>query len=118
MRRLLVCLTVMLAVGIISGATLAQQQRTPEEMQRDVLISNITALRNQELRVAILQQLMDEETSQLMRMQAIFSDQYNLDTNKFRAGMYIYDEKIGKFVERELTTGATSGAGATTPGLQ
>ena len=116
MKRLLVCLTFVLGVAIMSNLTFAQQQKTQEEMQRDVLIANITALRNQELRVAVLQQLMDEETAQLMRMQAIFSDQYNLDTGKFRAGMYIYDEKAGKFVERDATGAA--GAGAITPATE
>lgn len=114
MKKLLVCFTVVLAVAIVSSLTFAQQQRTQEEMQRDLLIANLTALRNQELRVAILQQLIDEETSQLMRMQAIFSDQYKLDTDKFRAGMYVYDDKTGKFVEREAQMGA-AGGGVITP---
>lgn len=117
MRKLLVCLIVVLGVAIINNLTFAQQQRTQEQQQRDVLIANLTALRNQELRVAVLQQLIDEETAQLMRMQAIFSDQYNLDANKLRAGMYIYDDQAGKFVEREATTGA-AGAGAITPGTE
>ena len=66
-----------------------------------MLISNLNALRNQELRVAVLQQLVNEETAKLLQVQAIFSDQYKLDPDKLRAGAYTYDEKAGKFVEKE-----------------
>lgn len=101
MRKYVICI---LVVSIVfSSICLAfAQQKTQEEMKRDVLIANLTALRNEELRVAVLQQLIDQENAQLTRMQAIFSDQYSLDPNKLRAGMYIYDDKAGKFVEREI----------------
>ncbi|MBL7071973.1 MAG: hypothetical protein ISS26_07395 [Candidatus Omnitrophica bacterium] len=105
MKRFLTCAIVLFVICSASGVIFAQEQKSAEQGQRDLLIANITALRNQELRVAILEQLMDEERAQLLRMQAIFSDQYDLDTDKFRSGMYIYDDKVGQFVERDLKSG-------------
>ncbi len=66
--------------------------------EKEVLIANINNMRNQELRAAILQQLLNEEVSKLRNVQAVFCDAYKLDIEKFRAGMYRYDEAKGKFV--------------------
>ncbi|MFH1855787.1 MAG: hypothetical protein ABH836_00980 [Candidatus Omnitrophota bacterium] len=80
-------------------------QATGESMSKemkDVLINNINILRNQEVRVAVLQQFLNENIAQLKQTQAVFCDQYNLDSEKFRAGMYVYDEAKGGFVEKEV----------------
>ena len=66
--------------------------------QKELLVANINNLRNQELRVAILQQLLNEEVAKLRNMQAVFCDAYKLDVEKFRLGQYRYDEGQGKFV--------------------
>jgi hypothetical protein len=71
------------------------------QQQKDLLVANVTNMRNQELRVAVLQQLLNEEVSKLRNLQATFCDQYKLDVEKFRKGLYRYDEASGKFVETE-----------------
>jgi len=86
----------------------AQQDKgvdlNPEEAkvqaEKNVQIANINAVRNQEVRTAVIQQIVNEETAKLMQMQAVFCDQYKLDIEKFRAGKYIYDSKTGKFSEK------------------
>lgn len=76
----------------LQGMTAAQQEK-------EILIGNINNMRNQELRVAILQQLLNEEIAKLRNVQAVFCDQYKLDVEKLRRGEYRYDEQQGKFVE-------------------
>jgi len=66
--------------------------------QKELLVANINNLRNQELRVAILQQLLNEEVAKLRNIQAVFCDAYKLDVDKFRQGLYRYDERQGKFI--------------------
>jgi len=77
---------------------------TPVEsarQEKELLVANINNLKNQQLRVAVLQQLLNEEVSKLRNIQAVFCDAYKLDVEKFRMGMYRYDEKQGKFVPME-----------------
>ena len=69
--------------------------------ERGVIISNINALRNQETRVAVLQQFLCEENAKLLKMQAVFCDQYTLDLDKFRAGKYQYNADDGEFSEKK-----------------
>lgn len=80
----------------------ATQEQVTKQQERDMLIANINALRNQEVRVAVLQQLLNEEIARLRQVQAVFCDQYKLDPEKFRTGLYIYDETQEKFIEREV----------------
>ncbi len=82
-----------------SAAVPAQQQLSPEETARQELIANITGMRNQEIRVAVLQQLLGEESAKLMNIQAVFCDRYKLDVEKWRNGLYRYDDKQAKFIE-------------------
>lgn len=88
-----------IAIGTVSFAQEAQE-KTREQKEKDVLISNIIALRNKEARVAVLQQLLNEEVNSLSQMQAVFCDQYKLNPDKFRAGEYVYNEQEGKLIER------------------
>lgn len=81
---------------------------TPVEsvrQEQELLVANINNMRNQELRVAILQQLLNEEIGKLRNIQAVFCDAYKLDVEKFRMGLYRYDEKTGKFVLAEQKSG-------------
>jgi len=66
--------------------------------EKELLIANINNMRNQELRAAVLQQLLNEEVAKLRNVQAVFCDQYKLDIEKFRMGLYRYDDGQGKFV--------------------
>ena len=66
--------------------------------EKELLIANINNLNNQQLRVAVLQQLLNEEIAKLRNTQAVFCDAYKLDIEKFRQGLYRYDEKQGKFI--------------------
>lgn len=77
--------------------TTAQQDTAKQE--KDLLIANVNNMRDQELRVAVLQQLLNEEVLRLRNSQALFCDRYKLDVDKFRSGLYRYDEKQGKFIE-------------------
>ena len=69
------------------------------KQEKEVLIANINNMRNQELKVAVLQQVLTEAVGQLRQVQAVFCDQYKLDPEKWRKGEYRYDEKLGKFIE-------------------
>lgn len=72
-----------------------------EKQEKDILIANINGMRNQELRVTILQQILSEEISRLRNLEAVFADQYKLDLEKFRKGSYKFDDKSGKIVEQK-----------------
>jgi hypothetical protein len=65
--------------------------------EKEALVTNINNLRNQEVRTAVLQQLFNEEVTKLRSMQANFCEKYKLDLDKFRLGLYRYDEAQGKF---------------------
>jgi len=82
----------------------APAEVTPEtrQQQKDLLIANINNMRNQEVRVAVLQQLLNEEIAKLRNVQEAFCSQYKLDAEKLRKGFYRYDEKEEKFVEIEV----------------
>lgn len=69
------------------------------KQEKDILIANINGLRNQELRVTILQQIVNEEIGKLRNLEAVFADHYKLDVEKFRKGLYRYDDKLGKIIE-------------------
>jgi hypothetical protein len=74
-------------------------QSDQKAQEKEMLIANLNNLRNQELRVAVLQQLLNEAFVQLRNLQAVFCDAYKLDVEKFRQGLYRYDDKEGKFFE-------------------
>lgn len=101
MRKMVFSLLVVCGIVIGTGSFVhAVQEKTPEQREKDILISNIIALRNKEARAAVLQQLLNEELNSLNQMQAVFCDQYKLNPDKFRAGEYVYNEKEGKLIEK------------------
>ena len=71
--------------------------------QKELLITNINNMRAQEIRVAVLQQLFNEEIAKLKNLKESFCKQYKLDIEKFRKGLYRYDDVQGKFVEVKET---------------
>lgn len=104
----------MVAIAIVSIASVlpawteeTKKEEEKVEMERkvqsekDILVANINALHNQETRVTVLQQLLNDETAKLRQMEAVFCDQYNLALERYRAGKYQYDAKTGKFIEKE-----------------
>lgn len=101
----LLCATPVLAKDNKKGKKEAEVlEPTPVEtarQEKELLIANINNLNNQQLRVAVLQQLLNEEVAKLRNVQAVFCDQYKLDTEKFRMGLYRYDDANGKFVLME-----------------
>lgn len=83
-------------------------QQTPVEaakQEKELLIANINNMRNQEIRAAVLQQLLNEEITKLRSVQEAFCSKYKLDIDKFRQGLYRYDEAQGKFVITENKPG-------------
>ena len=112
MRKIFIVLT---AVLLFSGIVLAKdekknvKQATPAQaaatgaitttQEKEVLITDITNLRNQDLRVGVLGQVLNEEIAKLRGVQTAFCGKYKLDVEKFRQGLYRYDEQQGKFVE-------------------
>jgi len=101
----LMCTNIVLAKDDKAKQPPAPAQPAPTaimtQQEKDLLIANINAMRTQELRVAVLKQLSDEESAKLQGIQAAFCDKYKLDVNKFREGLYRYDDKAGKFIEAE-----------------
>ena len=70
-----------------------------QEQKKQTLINNFNTMRNQELRVILLQQMLNEEVTKLGNLQEQFCKLYNLDINKLRQGLYRYDDAQEKFVE-------------------
>ena len=86
-------------VLVTAGEVVAKEQQ--QEREKNILIANINAMRNQEVTVNVLQQLLNRELTELRRMQAVFCDQYGLSVDKWRQGLYEYNAGKGKFVEKE-----------------
>jgi len=105
MRRKMVVIMLILAACWIGRAAAAAEKSQPSvepkltEQEKNLLVSNINAMRNQEMRVMVLQQLLNEEYAKLVQMQAVFCDQYKLNPEKFRTGKYTFDDKTGEFIE-------------------
>lgn len=112
MRRLVIAL-ILLAIVFSSAAAQARGKKggeakkpaknapaqTQQDVQKQQLLAALNTMRYQEMRVGVLQQLLNEELARMSSMQQAFCSQYNLDLNKFRTGGYKYDEKQGKVVE-------------------
>jgi len=79
------------------AAVVSAQQAVDE---KQLLANNFAALQNQQARVMVLQQLLNREAANMRQMEAVFCDQYKLDPEKWRKGLYRYDEKAGKFLEQ------------------
>ena len=73
--------------------------KSANSAEKDQLIANLNNMRNQEVRVIILQQLLNEEAGKLNGVQEGFCKTYKLDVDKLRKGLYRYDDNLGKFVE-------------------
>ena len=86
----------------------AKEAATPVEavrQEKELLAANINNLNNQQIKVAVLQQILTDEVGKLRNIQAVFCDAYKLDVDKFRQGLYRYDDKQGKFVLMDTKPG-------------
>ena len=79
--------------------TQAPAVKSANSAEKDQLIANLNNMRNQEVRVIILQQLLNEEAGKLNGVQEGFCKTYKLNVEKLRQGLYRYDDAQGKFVE-------------------
>lgn len=70
------------------------------KQEKEALIANINGMRAQEIRVTILGQVLNEEVAKLRNLEAVFTGAYKLDVEKYRKGLYRYDDKSGKIVEQ------------------
>lgn len=75
------------------------QTLPPQDQARQRLMNDLGLMQNQEVRVIVLQQLLNREAADLRQSQAVFCDTYKLDVEKWRKGLYRYDEKQAKFIE-------------------
>ena len=108
MKKGYVLLAALLAILVASAAYAVEtaQPAAPAanaqaDQQKQAVIANFSALQNREVRVVILQQLIEREAQELKKMEAAFCENYKLDVEKWRRGEYRYDEKLGKFVENK-----------------
>jgi len=85
--------------GKTEVAAQAQQMQSPAEQAKAMLVGNLQAMQSQEVRLMVLQQLLAREAGDLRQMQAVFCDQYKLDVEKWRKGLYRYNDKEAKFTE-------------------
>ncbi|OGX46532.1 MAG: hypothetical protein A3G38_04640 [Omnitrophica WOR_2 bacterium RIFCSPLOWO2_12_FULL_51_8] len=106
MKKLVVFFAVLAVLFSIAPA-LAKKEKseaqvvsvaTPEAKQ--ALMNDVNSIRTFELRVAILQQLLNEEVAKLRGSEESFCGKYKLNVEKFRKGLYRYDDALGKFVEQ------------------
>ena len=69
--------------------------------QKKQTMAYLQDMGNSGMRVIVLGQLYTQETNILRQKQASFCDMYKLDVEKWRKGLYQFDEKTGKFIEKE-----------------
>ena len=101
MKKLLAVSCLLLAVGMV-GFPIETFGNDEVAETKQILANNFAALQNQQARVIVLQQLLNRETGDLRQMEALFCDNYNLDVEKWREGIYLYDDKAGEFVEKQV----------------
>ncbi len=82
------------------GAKVMTPEETQAELEKQVLINNISDLKIQDTKVRVLGDLYNQELVSLRQKQAFFCDLYKLDVEKFRKNLYQYDERAKKFIER------------------
>ena len=76
-----------------------KQALSPQDQAKQQVVNDLGLMQNQEVRVIVLQQVLSREAAELRQSQAVFCDSYKLDVEKWRKGLYRYDEKQAKFVE-------------------
>lgn len=81
--------------------TVAAGTAADMENQKKQTVNYLQEMGNQEMRVIVLGQLYNQEAGLLKQKQALFCDLYKLDIEKWRKGLYRYDDKTGKFLEKE-----------------
>ncbi len=75
------------------------QALSPQDQAKQQVVNDLAVMQNVELRVIVLQQVLNREVAELRQVQAVFCDAYKLDVEKWRKGLYRYDEKQSKFIE-------------------
>ena len=98
------CVSILFTVwGFCCAFNVVQaQEKSKEELKKEELRTSVLSLRNQEVRVAVLQQMVNQETGQLQRFQKDICDKYELDVEKFKAGLYRYDNPTGTIIETKI----------------
>ncbi len=89
------------AQQILNKDQSAQTETALAERNKTKLLGLVKDIQNQERKVLVLADLYNQELSGLRQKQSFFCDIYKLDLEKFRKGLYAYDEKSGKFIERK-----------------
>ena len=72
------------------------------EADRNQIAGQIEGFKQLEIRILVLQQVINEQVAILQQRQALFCDTYKLNVEKMRKGLYQYDSKTGKFSEAQL----------------
>lgn len=117
MRKIILAILIALFLGtnllLAADTTKKAEKKTAplvakidkEKQAKDELVADVNGLRIQEARVAVLLQLFNEEAAKLRSSQEDFCKKYKLDVEKFRQGLYRYDDAQNKFVERAPVAG-------------
>ncbi len=77
----------------------ASKEKPAVSDAKQQVMNDLSIMQNQEVRLIVLQQLLGREAAELRQSQAVFCDAYKLDVEKWRKGIYRYDDKEAKFVE-------------------
>ncbi|GEM_PF-2742248 len=103
MRRQWIVVVLAVAALTLAGEARAEEKKTEAQTAYETLQKDETfrQLREHEIRAIVLRQLFREEAEKLRRKQEEFCKTQELDVEKWRKGLYAYDNKTGKFVEKQ-----------------
>ena len=86
-----------------TGKTAPPPEMKMSEAERNQISGQIQEFKKLEIRIIVLQQMINEQAAVLHQKQALFCDSHKLDVEKMRKGLYQFDSKTGTFSEAQVT---------------
>lgn len=104
-RRAKGCFLVLVLLAGFSTAACAKD-KTPKKEEKtaskEEVVQASRQIQAQEIRLVVLQQLFNQEAAVLKQKHTVFCQAHNLDEEKFKKGLYQYDQATGKFSEKPV----------------
>ncbi len=109
-KRIKGLLLVSLLVLGFSGAACAKDKAKTEDKaaSKDAVVKELRVIQAQEIRLLVLQQLFNQEAAVLKQKHSAFCQANDLNEEKFKKGLYQFDEATGKFIEKPAAAGASA----------
>ena len=77
----------------------AKKEETKISSAKEAVLKDLRLIQAQEIRLVVLQQLFNQEAAVLKQKHTAFCQANKLDEEKFKKGLYRYDEASNKFNE-------------------